>query len=347
MIKLPFKELMGNFSLISSHFVSQCLKIEQINKDDSFFCDPSKNNWLKNFCEISLFIEWTYLDTTERRSFATDYLCRKIYHIKHVKNKKKEIIKDKKTKTYNYTIDNNNYNSVIGLYIYTDKNNKNIENIKDIEILFNNKLYTFDNCKIINNQLLYLTFDYFENMNTIDKNIVINSKVDNLCCQMHYFNILSYHNGMHESYFEIFGICEIEKMRNEKYNICYNINEPIVIKKIGTQKVKNYINIHVDQSCVKSIDEEITIMRLFNCSIDSNIIIPIHINILILEKCNTDFTSIPLTIQELWLIKSKKQTNLHSGISKLKILNKNDTDGMKIPFNCQIDILNSNDKFII
>ena len=284
--------------------------------------------------------EWIYQDTEERRPYAQHIIYQKIFNVKRIESYKNYLFFN----NYSYKIDFDNNHNKLGFFIESEKE------INSINILFDNKVRTLENCNIINNNLLYfsfnnLTFTDKKNMTVapvkILNSITVCSTSNNLKFYSHFFNINYYHTGMIHPYSQFYGISDMCIYPNNiKYNMCNKITSGhIIIREIANQKVFDFFNENVNNNLINDLikDTNISIIRFFDCSVDSDVVLPSHINIIILETCKIDFTNISFDVSEIWLINSKEQTNLPFGLNKLRLFGKYDIANMKIPFNCEVE----------
>lgn len=325
-IKLPFDTLIGHIILISLQNLQCVMELQIAN--------------FEPIDKISALFEWIYLDTEERRTYAQHIIYQKIFNVKRIESYKNYLFFN----NYSYKIDFDNNHNKLGFFIESEKE------INSINILFDNKVRTLENCNIINNNLLYFSFNnltFTDNKNMtvapikIINSIIVLSTSNNLKFYSHHFNINYYNYGMVHPYSQFYDTSDICIYQNNiKYNMCNKItSNPIVITEIANQKVFDFINENVNNNLINDLikDTNISIIRFFDCTVDSDIVLPSHINIIILEKCKIDFTNISFDVSEIWLIDSKEQTNLPFGLNKLRLFGKYDVANMKIPFNCEIE----------
>jgi len=320
-IKLPIDILIGTISCITMPFSAYQIKI---------VCEYNK---IKNIFAI---VEKIFLDMNERNIYMSNNIIQKKLLIKnmHTTNFNKEY------NDYKYEITFDDINNKLGFFI------KSEDNINLINICVENKLYSLNNCQIISDKLIFFSFYNLKyndiknkliNLINNNKTVYINSNISELKFYSYTFNIISYSNGsanlysIYNDYYEIY-------FNYIKYNSCINISAKIpflfLIKNI---KVHNFINEYIDQNTYNNCGKDIKILRLFNSSFSSKLLINDNITTLILENCKTEITNIPFNIKEIWLINSVQQTNLPIGLEKLKIYNGDNNEKIKIPYGCQIE----------
>ena len=324
-IKLPIDILIGHISQVSL---------------SCSMCNIKLDTECKEIDEISGLFEWILQDSAERRKYAQKIIYQKILYIKFITSVKN----NDKNDSYNYRINFDNEPNKLGFFIESE--NK----IKTLDILLENKSYALKNCSVINDKLLYLSFNNltYENKQNLSVTpikimniVVVNSMSDDLKFYSHSCNIVNYRNGHMYQFSQIYSNYDLCNCKNDvKYNMYKNImDESIVINEIKNKKVCNFQNTNVNNYSIQHImnDVSFSIIRLVKCTVDLDLLLPPHINTIILENCKTDFTNIPYHINKVWLIRSAQQTNLPVGLKKLRLFGDYDVKNMKLPFNCEVE----------
>lgn len=327
-IKLPLNILIGYVSMISLGNVSCVIKVDtNCNKID----------------EISGLFEYIYQDSKERQTYAQLHFYQKIFDILFIKSTKYNFIKDH----YIYQIDYDDMANKLGFFIESE------QTMEYINILFEKKSYLLTNCEIINDNLLYFSFNGLTHNNNkifsvptikINNSLIISSTSNNLKFYSHHSNIIKYSSGHVFPFSKIYGNFDIcDNQNNTKYNMCKKITDkPIVISEITNMKVHNFINEQVNHHSIKENimkDTNISIIRFVDCTIDFSVKLPSQIKIIIFEDCKIDFSNVTNSVVEIWLINSQQQTNLPIGLKKLRLFGSYDITTIKIPFDCEIEYI--------
>ncbi len=269
-------------------------------------------------------------------------MSRYIYQKNLALRKINDVVLNNVDDNYYYNI-NLKTSNALGIFICLEKQTENIE------ITLDDKIYNFNDCEIINNNLVYFSFN---NLSYKDKKnfIVETEKINNITISLENpnakFHILktsfiNYNSGMLFPFYDIYGsnILNI-KDENIKYNIYIEMMDgPIQINEITGMKVCNFIDKKVTNEQIASSYylDNFKIYRFCNCTMETNIEIPDFIEIIIMENTRSDLINLPYSIKEIWLINSTEQTNIPITLNKLRLFGKYDLDKMKIPFGCEVE----------
>jgi hypothetical protein len=331
-IKLPFDFLVGHIALISLSYTLSKLIIN---------IDPGKREQIERITGI---FEYIYQDIEERKVFATNNIYQKILVISSpCYGEKKSIIDSNYS---DYIIDFDRATNKIGIFIESE------QEINSLNILFNDKNYGLLDCNIINDNLVYFSFNNLEyndkNNLSIElvsiNNLLISSQIPDLKLQFMETKIINYNFGLLYLYSEIYNNYNFHNFQeNIKYNMCNKIvSVPILIKELFNIKVYDFIKENITNELINNAmatNPSISIIRFFDCTISTDVELPNNINIVILENCNVDLTNLSYDVSEIWLINSQVQTNLPFGLQKLRLYGTYDIESMKIPFGCTIEYI--------
>jgi len=167
----------------------------------------------------------------------------KIYYLKRNHNKKLKILNLFKKML---KFDNNIYNNILNLFKNNYNNNliffnKEIENIKNLNKIYQNKIYNLDDI----NKLYIIKNDYKKKLNKIrdtgyDK--IINLELDNLNLYKYYY---IFYKDMSKNYLNIVNITD--NCINDIYNIFNDFNDKLYKNKNKSilKIKKNNCNIHI------------------------------------------------------------------------------------------------------
>jgi hypothetical protein len=335
MIKLPFSMLIGQLSLIAFYTTT----ISLIFETD---CD--------NIEETSILFEATVQDTKERKDYAQKYIYHKILEIAQQKVLEYFCVNDE----HIYHIKQDNLPNKLGFFIESDKK------IEHINILVEKKLYSLQNCSILNDNLLYFSFcglTYDDNKNftveavNIKNPLIITSKSNNLKIYYHYSNVIHYVLGRSFPYLKFYNSLNLETHFTDfTYGMYKSIMDtPIVIKKIENMNVYNFIGEAVTYSLIENCIPKTnnpSVIRFVKCTIEPNIEIPPNIKIIVFEQTNVCFSNFPIDVMEIWLYACAiTQINLPIRLKKLKVAISMDVEQLKIPFGCEIEKIDN--KFLL
>lgn len=278
------------------------------------------------------------MDSDERRKYASKYIYQKNLALRKINDVEVNYVNG----NFNYNLDLKT-NDGLGIFICLENQTENIQ------INIDEKIYKFNDFQIINNNIVYFSFN---NLGYKDKKnfIVETAKVNNITISLENPNAkfyilktsyINYNSGMLFPFYDIYGpnILKI-KDENIKYNMCIEmLDKQIEINEIYGMKVCNFIDKKVTNQLIGSsyYYGNFKIYRFCNCTMETNIQIPDFIEIIIMENTNFDLINLPYSLKEIWLINSTEQTNIPITLNKLRLFGKYDLDKMKIPFGCEVE----------
>jgi len=323
LVTLPFNFLLGHLNLVGLQFQQVTINVT-IN--------------MENIEKISGIFEYIYMDSNERKDYASKYIYQKNLALRKINDVEVNYVNG----NFNYKLDlKTNYG--LGIFICLENQTENIE------IKIDDKIYNFKDCEIINNNLVYFSFNnlgYKDKKNFIVETGKINEIIISLNNSNAKFYILktsyiNYNSGMLFPFHDIYGpnILNV-KDENMKYNMHIEMmNKQIEINEINGMKVCNFIGKKVTNQLIGSsyYYKNFKIYRFCNCTMETNIQIPDFIEIIIMENTYSDLINLPYSIKEIWLINSIEQTNIPITLNKLRLFGKYDLDKMKIPFGCEVE----------
>lgn len=320
-VTLPFNFLLGHLNLVGLVFNYVIINVK-IN--------------MENIEQISGIFENIYMDTNERQEYAYKNIYQKILNLKKINYNNVNNING------NYDLDLKTSDG-LGIFICLDKP------IENIQITINDKIYNFNDCQIINGELIYFSFnklDYKEKKNFLVKTEKINNiaiSLDNSNAKFYILktSFINYNSGMLFPFYDIYGSNVLNiKDDNFKYNMYIEMmDKAIEINKIYGMNVCNFIGKKVTNEIINSsyYFGNFKIFRFCDCTIELNTQIPDFVEIIIMENTHSDLTNLSYSLKELWLINSIEQSNIPITLNKLRLFGNYNLDKMKIPFGCEVE----------
>ena len=107
-------------------------------------------------------------------------------------------------------------------------------------------------------------------------------------------------------------------------------------------KVYDFINNNVDNEYINQVNKykNINAIRFYDCNFSPKLEIPENINLIIFENTKHDFTNIPITVKEIWIINSNISfNNLPFCLEHIKISGKYNIEQIKIPFGATVEYI--------
>jgi len=326
-VTLPFNFLLGNLNLVGLSFNSVTINVT-INME-----------YIEN---ISGIFQYIYIDTNERNDYANKIIYQKILNLKKINDDEVNDVNYVNYVNGNYNLDLKTSNG-LGIFICLEKKTENIQ------IRIDDKTYNFNDCQIINDNLIYFSFtplDYKDKKNFLVKtekinNITIFLDKSNAKFYILKTSFINYNSGMLLPFYDIYGP-NVLNIKDEifKYNMYIEMMDKIIeINEIYGMKVCNFIGKKVTNELINSsyYFGNFKIFRFCNCTIELNTQIPDFIEIIIMENTRSDLTNLSYSLKELWLINSIEQTNIPITLNKLRLFGNYNLDKMKIPFGCEVE----------
>ena len=322
-LKLPFNYLMGKILLISLSFC--CVKLTVENKHNDIDI-------------ISTVLEYVYLDTSDRGFFARNIIYQNMFDIRRLC-----INEFYENKRYSYDIDFNEHQNKLGLFIESS-NNK----IEDLKIHYNDKVYSITDCEIINDKLVYFSF---VGLKFLDKNnrykdfvkigkIIVSSKTSNINFYEFTTETICYINCLLNLFSQIHNKYSLFINNKPDYNMNISLtNQVKLMDELLNKKVYNFYNKTIKKNDLKNVNLENCVIQFYACTLSSDTIIPDNVSHIIFENCAKEFTNIPSTVTELWLIHTYGVTNFPFSLEKLKLCGKYNLDDIKVPFGCKLEYI--------
>ena len=322
LVTLPFNFLLGHLNLVALPFNSVTINVT-IN--------------MEYIQEISGIFEYIYIDSNERKNYANKYIYQKILNLRKINDDEVNVVNG------NYNLDLKTSNG-LGIFICLEKQTENIE------ITIDDKIYNFNDCKIINGNLIYFSFnnlDYKDKKNLLVKTEKINNitiSLDNSNAKFYIVktSFINYNSGILLPFYDIYGP-NILNIKDEIMKFNMNIkmmDKAIEINEIYGMKVCNFIGKKVTNELLINSSyylSQFKIVRFCNCTIELNTQIPDFVEIIIMENTRSDLTNLSYSLKELWLINSIEQTNIPITLNKLRLFGNYHLDKMKIPFGCEVE----------